>query len=132
MPGKKSTHQASLKAEAPQEAAAPEPSNQDSPNSSELPRSPASESRSAFGSIIGNIVAALNPLASESAPAANASETLGILTSSSQQERGIPASQNAEGSATSRWDKVRSSTLHIPATINDGVKQRSTDSNEEL
>ena len=124
MPGKKSSHHTSQETEAPLDAAvAPDPSNQDPPKSSQLPRSPPSESTSANGSFLGNIVSVLK--LPEQSPAAKPSEN--VVSPRSLQKK----VQNAEGGAASLWDKVRSSTLHMPATINDGLKQRSTDPNEE-
>jgi hypothetical protein len=112
MPGNKAAHRAQQEVEGkaeipPDAAAAPESSNAHSLKSSQ----------------------ALSPSTADPLSASNASETLG---SPDHQERGIPSSKYAEGSAASHWDKVRSGTLGNPASINDGLKPRSTESSEDL
>ncbi len=108
MPGNKTAHRSSREDEAPQGAAsAPSPSDQNSFESSEPAAfTPVTASSSPFGSSTGGVVSgALSSSSSEPSLPENA-------TTSGGQVKNVCASE----ADSSRWGKIRESTVRIPAS----------------
>ncbi len=96
---------------------------------------PPDDKASILGSVIGSTLSALTVSFSQPPPSANAAANVGTPPG---QETPLPASTMPEVQSgdVSHWDKVRDkvrdTARHISASVQDGLKEKSSDVNEEL
>lgn len=127
MPSKKGSR-SSGKGETPQQAAAaPAPSGQEPLEPSEAASStPSRDSPSTLTSVIGHVLSSFSFL--DPSPPPDAPSNAGNLH---QQESATSELSTTSTSSSQHWSTVRTAALHLPATIQDSLNEKSTE-NQDL